>query len=228
MKAAARWRVFANRDTLAERAAARILASARDSIAARGVFRLVLAGGQTPLATYARLATAAADWPHWHGYLGDERCLPAGDPGRNDTAIRQVWLDHLAPTPAHIHAIPAELGAEEAARRYAAVLAELGDFDLVLLGLGADGHTASLFPGRSQGGAADVVAVHGAPKPPPERVSMSAARLSRSRQVLFLVAGADKRAALAAWRQGSAVAAGAIIPPGGVDIWLDAEAAADA
>ena len=223
--AAARWQVFPDRAALAAHAAELILASARAAIAAHGVFRLVLAGGRTPLAVYARLASAHAEWPHWHWYFGDERCLPAGDAGRNDTAIRHVWLDHIAAPPANIHAIPAELGAQAAARQYAALLAGLGEFDLVLLGLGEDGHTASLFPGRPLAAGADVLAVHDAPKPPSERVTLSAARLSRARQVLFLVTGADKRAAVTAWRAGADIPARAI--SGNVQVLLDAEAAAE-
>jgi 6-phosphogluconolactonase len=221
----ARWQVFPDRAALAAHAAALILANARTAIEARGVFRLVLAGGRTPLAVYARLASARADWPRWHWYVGDERCLPAGDAGRNDSAIRHAWLDHIAAPPANIHAIPAELGAPAAARAYAALLAGLGEFDLVLLGLGEDGHTASLFPGRPLAAGADVLAVHAVPKPPSERVTLSAARLSRARQVLFLVTGADKRAAVTAWRAGADIPARAI--SGKVQVLLDAEAAAE-
>ena len=137
---------------------------------------------------------------------------------------RLVWLDRVPIPPANLHSIPAELGAETAAVRYAEVLAAIGDFDLVLLGLGEDGHTASLFPGHA-GGAADVLAVHAAPKPPPERVTLNAARLSRTRHALFLVTGASKRAALTAWRQGRDIPARHITPPGGVELWLDASAA---
>ncbi len=225
MTVSARWQVFPDRAALAAHAAKLILASARAAIAAQGVFRLVLAGGQTPLAVYARLANARADWPRWHWYFGDERCLTAGDAGRNDTAIRHTWLDHIVVPPANIHAIPAELGAQAAARQYAALLTGLGEFDLVLLGLGEDGHTASLFPGRPLDASAEVLAVHDAPKPPSERVTMSAARLSRARQVLFLVTGADKRAAVTAWRAGADIPARAI--SGTVQVLLDAEAAAE-
>jgi len=223
--ASVHWQVFPDRAALAAHAAELILASARTAIEARGVFRLVLAGGQTPLAVYARLASAHADWPRWHWYVGDERCLPAGDAGRNDSAIRHVWLDHIAAPPANIHTIPAELGARVAARQYAALLTGLGEFDLVLLGLGEDGHTASLFPGRPLDASAEVLAVHDAPKPPSERVTLSAARLSRARQVLFLVTGADKRAAVMAWRAGADIPARAI--SGNVQVLLDAEAASE-
>ncbi len=225
--ASVRWRVFPDRAALAAHAAELILANARAAIAAHGQFRLVLAGGRTPLAVYALLASAHAEWPHWHWYFGDERCLPAGDAGRNDTAIRHVWLDHIAVPPVNIHAIPAELGAQAAARQYAALLAGLGEFDLVLLGLGEDGHTASLFPGHVWGTAADspdVLAVHDAPKPPSERVSLSAARLGRSRCVWFVIAGAGKREALVKWKSGAALPVSVMRGEQETVVWLDAAA----
>jgi 6-phosphogluconolactonase len=102
-----------------------------------------------------------------------------------------------------------------------------GDFDLVLLGLGQDGHTASLFPDHSWGNAPDspdAIAVFDAPKPPPQRISLSAQRLSQSRSVLFLICGADKRDALNLWRLGAMIPATAIQPDAGIDLLIDAEA----
>jgi 6-phosphogluconolactonase len=104
------------------------------------------------------------------------------------------------------------------------LLRPVGDFDLVLLGLGEDGHTASLFPDHEWGaeaGSPDALAVFDAPKPPSERVSMSAARLSRARHVLFLVSGESKRLAVSTWRAGSNIPARAIQPESGVDILVE-------
>jgi 6-phosphogluconolactonase len=224
------WQVFADAGQIAARAAALIVDSAGAAIAARGLFRIALAGGRTPLAVYTRLATAPASWSRWQVYFGDERCLPAGDPGRNDTEARRVWLDHVPIPAANVHAIHAEHGAEQAAAKYAELLRAVPDFDLVLLGLGEDGHTASLFPGRPLGeapGSPDVLAVHDAPKPPPDRVSLSAARLARAQRVVFLVTGSDKRAAVTAWRGGADIPARHIAPAGDVEVWLDADADAN-
>lgn len=221
---ALRWRVFADADALAEAAAAGVIAAARAAIARCGAFHLVLAGGTTPLPLYRLLAASGADVRGWHLYPGDERCLPRGDPGRNDSAIRAHWLDRIDAGGVHFHALAAEAGATEGARRAAADLAGVGDFDLVLLGLGDDGHVASLFPGLPQD-AGDAQAVHAAPKPPAQRVSLSAARLSRTRAALLLATGAAKAAALGAWRAGAELPVAHIRPPGGLDVWLDRAAA---
>jgi len=223
-----RWQTFPDSTTLAAHVAELILGAAREAVAARGVFHLVLAGGRTPEAVYTVLGGAWAQWERWHIWFGDERCLVPGDPERNDSMVRRVWLAR-APVPEdHIHVIPAELGPETAAAQYAAALKGVGDFDLVLLGLGEDGHTASLFPGHALGdrpGDPDVLAVHGAPKWPAARVSLSAARLSRARRVLFLASGRHKSEAVESWRRGENIPAGHITPGAGVEVLLDAAAA---
>lgn len=197
------------------------------AIAARGEFHIVLAGGGTPRRLYQALAGQSHDWPRWRVWFGDERCLPPKHPERNSRMAQEVWLDQVAMPAGNIHHIPAELGASAGAEAYACTLAGMGDFDLVLLGLGEDGHTASLFPGREWGESAsapDALAVFDAPKPPSERVSLSARRLSRARRVLFLVSGAGKRQALEDWREDAPIAAAAIRPAAGVDVLMDAEA----
>ena len=110
----------------------------------------------------------------------------------------------------NIHIIDAELGALPAARKYAALLESMMPFDLVLLGLGEDGHTASLFPGHEHDETESVHAVHQAPKPPPERVSLSIQALSRAHKVLFLVAGSGKSAAIQQWSSGDPLPAAAV------------------
>lgn len=220
-----RWQVCADADGLAAAAAQRILAAARAAIAARDSFHLVLAGGETPLPIYRRLAAADAQWRQWHLYFGDERCLPAGDPGRNETAVRRAWLDQSPIPAAQIHAIAPDTDPERAAARYREVLHGVAEFDLALLGLGADGHTASLFPGAGPG-AQDVFVVHDAPGPFPVRITLSPARLRRTRALLFLVTGAGKRAALAAWRDGAELPA-ALVARDHPEVLVLLDAAAD-
>lgn len=216
-----RWHGFADSGSLQCEASEWILSAAGRAIAERGEFSVVLAGGETPRATYRLLCAATTAWDAWRVYFGDERCVPVDDPERNSAMARTEWLDHV-PLPAHrIHPIPAEYGARRGAQRYADTLRSVGLFDLVLLGLGDDGHTASLFPGHDWGqesNSPDTLAVFGSPKPPPERVSLSAARLSRARSVVFLVAGESKREILNHWRTGAPIPARAIAPPGGADV----------
>lgn len=222
-----RWHIFPDDASLVANALARVLAASRDAIARHGAFDIVLAGGNTPRKLYRALRNADCDWPRWHAWFGDERCAPPGDPERNSRMAHDEWLDHVAIPTANIHPIPAEAGAREAAALYARALRTADTFDVVLLGLGEDGHTASLFPGHDWGVHADspdALAVFKAPKPPPERVSLSAHRLSNARRVLFLVEGAAKRDAVAAWKRGDPIPAASIAPESGVDVLLDAPA----
>lgn len=224
-----RWHVSDSPADWLARARAFVAEAEAEALATRGAFHIVLAGGGTPRLVYQALAGEPHDWARWHIWFGDERCLPADDPERNSRMAREAWLDRVAIPSGNLHVIPAEQGAEAAALAYARELSGLGPFDLVLLGMGQDGHTASLFPGHAWGEAADApdaLAVAGAPKPPPARVSLSAARLSRARRVLFLITGADKRDALARWQHGEALPVGAIRPEAGVDVLLDNEAGA--
>lgn len=219
-----RWHACRSAAEVSERAAAWVAEAAQRAIAARGAFRLVLAGGETPRGVYRALRGLDTDWRAWHVWFGDERCLAAADPQRNSRMAGEALLDHVPIPPAQVHAIRAELGAERAAAAYGAAVAGEPDFDLVLLGLGEDGHTASLFPGMDWGEAAeapDVLAVPDAPKPPAERVSLSARRLGRTRAALFLVAGAGKRGAVAAWRAGARIAASSVRPAAGVDVLVE-------
>ena len=226
---AVRWHVFPDDASLLANALAQVLASSRDAITQHGAFDIVLAGGNTPRKLYRALRNADCDWSHWHVWFGDERCAPPEDLERNSRMARDEWLDHVAIPAANVHPIPAERGAREGAALYARELRTADTFDLVLLGLGEDGHTASLFPGHDWGGHADspdALAVFKAPKPPPERVSLSTHRLSNAHRVLFLVEGAAKRDAVAAWKRGDVIPAASITPEAGVDVLLDVAAAA--
>lgn len=220
-----RWHTVENIAELYESAYKKILDFASCAIKQRGRFLFVLAGGNTPKGVYQLLRYADTDWSGWQVYFGDERCLAANDPERNSQMAASAWLDHVAIPKNQVHVIPAELGALAAARAYTRTLYDVDEFDLVLLGLGEDGHTASLFPANDWGteaSAANMLAVANAPKPPAQRVSLSAARLSRSRAVLFLVTGESKRDAVRRWHGGADIPAAAIQPPTGVDVLVEA------
>jgi 6-phosphogluconolactonase len=196
------WHCLENADQVAEAACKEILVAAKSAIAERGKFKLVLAGGTTPEKVYRLLAKSEADWANWWIYHGDERCLPVDHKDRNSVMAAQAVLDQVAIPKNQIFNIPAELGPEQGAIAYRQVVADALPFDLVLLGMGEDGHTASLFPGHQHNPDELTHAVFNSPKPPPERVSISANALGNSQQVIFLVTGANKRDAVKQWCSG--------------------------
>ena len=212
--------MFADVPTLVTQLADTLCLVAGDAIRARGAFHLVLAGGRTPQALYRELARRRVGDVHWHIWYGDERCLPDDDPERNSHMAEAAWLADSPIPVSQRRPIPAELGAVAAAEQYREWLAALAEFDVVLLGVGEDGHTASLFPSQVWEDN-DVVAVNDAPKPPSERVSLSASRLSRSGHVWFIVTGPEKREAIQRWKSGERLPASTV---GGIKetvVWLD-------
>lgn len=215
------WKPFDSSAALQAAALEAILQSAKAAIAARGRFSIVLAGGATPREVYQQLREAETDWSKWHVFFGDERCLPPDHAERNSRMAQASLLDHVPIPRAQIHPMPAELGAEAGARAYSAVLQAIDSFDLVLLGMGEDGHTASLFPGRPWESTdhAPALAVYDAPKPPPSRISLAASRLSLARRVIFLISGQGKQDALQAWRAGTPLPVTAINPPTAVVLY---------
>ncbi len=223
----ARWTTFATVAALRSAAVDFILQSAEAAINARGRFDIVLAGGSTPKQIYESLRHARTDWSKWHIWYGDERCLPPEHADRNSKMASDAWLAAVDIPAAQVHPMPTENGSVEAAKTYSLALQGLAEFDLVLLGLGEDGHTASLFPGQQWESEppAPAIPVSNAPKPPSNRVSLSASRLSQARQVLFIVTGAGKKEAVRQWRNGEPLPVHAITPQAGVDIFADAEAA---
>jgi 6-phosphogluconolactonase len=216
-------RVFDDASTLAREAAARFAACASASIAQRGSFHVALAGGSTPKAMYTLLAGDTGrgiDWSRVHIYWGDERCVPPEHPDSNAGAATKALLSHVPIPAAQIHRIRGEAGAQAASAEYETLLRALARggalFDLVLLGMGTDGHTASLFPGR------DFTRDHGhlaistiAPPQSPiaERVSITFDAIQASRHALLLIAGADKREILARVREARRSGTGAAALP---------------
>jgi 6-phosphogluconolactonase len=203
---ARRIEIFPDAGALARAAAAAFAALAREAVAARDRFIVALAGGTTPRALYQQLAAAHREdcpWPRVHVFLGDERFVPPGDPASNDRMVRETLLDPAGVPDAQRHPFPVERGDPEAVARAhdAALRAFFGPsgpaFDLVLLGLGADGHTASLFP-RSPAlrlRARWVAAVE-APVPPRARLTLTLPAINAAARVWFLVTGEAKAEAL--------------------------------
>jgi 6-phosphogluconolactonase len=209
--------VLVHRDAplLAKAVAARLVTRLVDAAAARGAASVVLTGGGIGTAVLAELSAApaadAVDWRHLDVWWGDERFLPAGDPERNETGAREVLLGKVDVDPGRIHPMPGPDGPdgddpEAAAARYAAWLSaaarpedhgQVPSFDLLLLGIGPEGHVASLFPGMpALYDDRPVVAVRGSPKPPPVRLTLTLPAICAAREVWVIAAGEEKAGAV--------------------------------
>ena len=213
--------VHADAALLAQAVAARLLTRLLDVQSVRRPAHVGVTGGTIGIDILAAVAASplrdAVDWTGVHVWWGDERFLPAGDPERNETLARRAMLDPLASAlPAeNVHPMPAADtpgidSPEDAAAAYARELAAFAEgpgggvdvpaFDVLLFGMGPDGHVASLFPGNPALDAVGttVVGVHGSPKPPPERISFSFDAIRAAREVWIVAAGASKRHAVTA------------------------------
>jgi 6-phosphogluconolactonase len=166
-----------------------------------GARSLVLAGGTTPQRCYELLARMDVEWGRVSILFGDERCVPPHHHDSNYRMAREALLDRVAP--ATIYRMPAELGPDEAADLYAHVVAAVAPLDVVLLGVGEDGHTASLFPGHPALKAPGLaIGIRDSPKPPPQRVTLTLNALQSARRVIILATGAGKAEAVARAKRG--------------------------
>ncbi len=195
--------------------AGRLVVRLAEVLGTRAAAHLVVTGGGAGIRTLADVRAMSpgggVDWDRVHVWWGDERFLPPGDPDRNDTQAHDALLDHVPVRPEHVHAVPGPDSAdspEAAAGVYAAELARhagvtdgpaVPRFDVLLLGIGPDGHVASLFPEHPQVHEGDlmVVGVRGSPKPPPERVSLTFPAINAADEVWVLATGEEKAPAVA-------------------------------
>jgi 6-phosphogluconolactonase len=197
-------------EAVAKRAAADIARHLERARERAGVAHLALSGGTTPTRTYELLAREPVDWAAVEVWFADERCVLPTSPDSNYRLAAEVLLEPAGIPAQRVHRMPGELGAEEGAQQYAATLrarfAPGGDspvpaLDLIVLGIGPDGHVASLFPGAPALDAGDdalCVGVLAAPKPPPQRITLSLAVLRAARRCLLLATGAAKADAVSA------------------------------
>jgi len=239
--------IFKDSDDLAVHAADLITQATQKAIRARGRAMLALAGGSTPKKTYRVLAQPARrsriDWAHTYLFFGDERFVRLDDPSSNFAMVQRTLLAPVSVPAGHTFPVPTQLGtAAAAAVEYAATLTKafgIGDsrdpprFDLILLGLGEDGHTASLFPGAASLWVTDrwvVVSPPGTLPPPVERITLTFPVLNAAREILFLVSGQTKAEALRDVLEGQPGReerpAVGVCPVDGTPTWFVDEAAA--
>ncbi len=218
-------------DILAVLTAARLLAALADAQAARGTASVVLTGGGIGTRVLAEVAASparsAVDWARVDVWWGDERFVPRDDPERNELQATEALLSVVDVDPARVHAVPAAgevATVEDAAAAYAAVFGPADPPDVLLLGVGPEGHVGSIFPDSPavREGERLVVGVHGCPKPPPVRVTLTLPAMARAREAWLVVSGGDKAAAMAAAAGGATPQA---VPVAGVrathrTLWL--------
>jgi len=219
--------VHADRAALAGSVAARFLTKMIDLLDERSEVHVVLTGGSVGIETLSAIAAHPGrdqiDWNRVHVWWGDERWVPTGHADRNDVQARHALLDLVAIPAANVHPFPASdegLELEAAALRYRTELVSAGGgefpvFAITFLGVGPDGHIASLFPEREGPRVTEpgVIAVHDSPKPPPSRLTLTLPLLNLSERIWLVLAGADKAAALGLALAGASVAD---VPVGGV------------
>jgi 6-phosphogluconolactonase len=189
---------FRNLDELSEGARQAFVELANTAMQSRGRFLVALSGGNTPMKLYEKLAAEKLDWSCVHFFWGDERCVPVDDAGNSYGQAKKVWFDKIGAT--NIHRVNSDLGPAQAAQDYSAILKESSEapldwprFDLVLLGMGDDGHTASLFPGSPvEVDSPTLAVVANYQGRPANRVTLTQNVINDARNVFFLAAGASK------------------------------------
>ncbi len=215
-------------DRLSDAAASHIAECIVQTLQERKMCHVILPGGATPAKTLELLAEKNLDWDNVHWYPGDERCCQPGQPERNDLMLQKNLWARLPQSTLHtknIHPIPAELGAELAAETYYEQVKDIARFDVAVLGMGEDGHTASLFPGnKALLDQRKIVPVFDAPKPPSERVSFSLAMLGACHYKIVLASGKSKAAVIARIKKGENLPISRL---GDIDWYVDQDALAD-
>ena len=222
------FKVYKNPEAVAQAAADYLFQQIKTCVADKGLCHVVLPGGSTPARCLELLAEKPLPWQNIHWYPGDERCYPVGHAERNDTMITaklfsQQTISLQKGASKNFFPIPAELGPEQGAEAFSALLDATAGMDIVVLGMGEDGHTASLFPGNvALDDLSSAVPVYDAPKAPLERISIGLNTLRNDGECIVIATGENKREALAKLKEG------VVLPVGQVeaDVWFVDEAAA--
>lgn len=223
-----KFKVYKNPEAVAQAAADYLFQQIKTCVAEKSLCHVVLPGGSTPARCLELLAEKSLPWKNIHWYPGDERCYPVGHSERNDTMIRDKLFSQQPLSPQkgasdNFHPVPVELGPEQGAEYYSTLIDATGGLDIVILGMGEDGHTASLFPGNvALDDLRSAVPVYDAPKAPGERISIGLTALRNAGECIVIATGKNKREALAKLKEGALLPVGQVEP----DTWFVDEAAA--
>jgi len=197
------FKIYKDPQAVAEAAADYLYQQIKTCVADKNQCHVVLPGGSTPAHCLELLAQKSLPWKNIHWYPGDERCLPPGHADRNDTMIIDRLFSQQPQAVKNFHPIPAELGPQQGAENYTKIISSIHNLDILVLGMGEDGHTASLFPENAAlNDLRCVVPVFNAPKAPDERVSIGLTTLANATECIVLVTGKAKREALQLVQQG--------------------------
>lgn len=214
------WNVFSDFTEASQQVAAYLAHKIGQCIYDKGVCHVILPGGVTPVSSLIILAEKSLEWDKVHWYLGDERCLSKCDDERNDLMLENTLWSKLKST--HVHRIEAELGAEHAAKKYRDEIKDINEFDIAYLGMGEDGHTASLFPEHEAlSDNRSVIPVYNSPKPPVNRVSLSLDTLRKTKTKVVLVSGVAKAKVIRKIQAGETLPINSI---GDIDWYIDEDA----
>ena len=221
------FKTYENPQAVAEAAADYLFQKISNCVADKGQCHVVLPGGSTPAQCLELLSQKPLPWNNIHWYPGDERCLPVGHKDRNDFMMVDKLFSQLSQSLKsqvlkNFHSIPAELGPEKGAEIFYKLIKSIGNFDIVILGMGEDGHTASLFPqNEALTDLRCVVPVYHAPKPPAERITIGLSWLTQAAECVVITTGNSKYEALQLVQQGIELPIALVKP----DTWFVDESA---
>lgn len=183
-----------------------------------GVFHIVLTGGDTAQLIYSELKYLKTDWSKWFFYFGDERCVPEGHVDSNSLMVQKSLFEFLPVNEKQIFMIPGYLGAKKGALEYSKSIQLISSFDLVLLGLGEDGHISSLFPGMNLSEEKDTIEIYDSPKPPKERISLSLRKINSSDCILIIAKGRKKKKIIERIKMGETLPVTSLFPKKSIEL----------
>ncbi|TGN18267.1 6-phosphogluconolactonase [Leptospira idonii] len=210
---------FLNEEEFLSNCIARIESISKAKLEEKQSFHIVLTGGDTAKLIYSRLRSLHTDWSKWYFYFGDERCVPENHPDLNSLMAKETLLDHIPIKKQQVFIMPSYLGPKKGALEYSKIIDFSVPLDLILLGLGEDGHVASLFPGKDHPADQSVVPVFDSPKLPKERISLSKERINSSDFILLIAKGKKKEEVVQNIKEGKPLPVTSLSPKKALELY---------